>query len=86
MERESLSRDIFRQGTCNLAAALYNDHMYTAEQTAALRLSEYVTVYTKLYGEEPVETRRRWFLYGLEPDQQVCEIMYLERCLAIKPS
>lgn len=86
MERESLPRDIFRQGTCNLAAALYNNHMYTAEQTAALRLSEYVTLYTKLYGEEPVETRRRWFLYGLEPDQQVCEIMDLEQALAIKPS
>lgn len=86
MERESLQREIFRQGTCNLAAALYNTHMYTAEQTAALRLSEYVALYTKLYGEEPVETRRRWFLYGLEPDQQTCEIMDLEQALAIKPS
>lgn len=65
---------------------MYNDHMYTAEQTAALRLSEYVTLYTKLYGEEPVEMRRRWFLYGLEPDQQTCEIMDLEQALAIKPS
>ena len=75
-----------REHACNLAGSLYNNHMYTAEQTAALRLSEYVTLYTKLYGEEPVETRRRWFLYGLEPDQQVCEIMDLEQALAIKPS
>ena len=60
--------------------------MHTAEQTAALRLSEYVTLYTKLYGEEPIEMRRRWFLYGLEPDQQVCEILDLEQALAIKPS
>ena len=75
-----------REHACNLAESLYNNHMYTAEQTAALRLSEYVTVYTKLYGEEPVEMRRRWFLYGLEPDQQVCEIMDLEQALAIKPS
>ena len=60
--------------------------MHTAEQTAALRLSEYVTLYTKLYGEEPVEMRRRWFLYGLEPDQQVCQILDLEQALAIKPS
>ena len=60
--------------------------MHTAEQTAALRLSEYVTLYTKLYGEEPVEMRRRWFLYGLEPDQQTCEIMDFEQALAIKPS
>lgn len=60
--------------------------MHIAEQTAALRLSEYVTLYAKLHGEEPIETRRRWFLYGLEPDQQVCQILDLEQALAIKPS
>lgn len=60
--------------------------MYTAEQTAALRLSEYVALYVELYGEEPVEMRRRWFLYGLEPDQQTCQILELKEALAIKPS